>query len=135
MRTFNSECRRNKNFTGGTFKSRQLRNLASMIRAQADIPFVSFDGRPLGVNEVAYIDCGRGVLRSLLASMQAMMIYIRKKSQRATSTTCAETVEKIKAMATFVGTDEETRQVLLTLLHDDDGNTASWRWRWQWRWQ
>ena len=138
MRTFNSECRRNKNFTGGTFKSRQLRNLASMIRAQADIPFVSFDGRPLGVNEVAYIDCGRGVLRSLLASMQAMMIYIRKERctpQRATCTALPKAVETIKAMATFVGTNEETRQVLLTLLHDDDGNTASWRWRWQWRWQ
>jgi hypothetical protein len=62
-----------------------------MIRAQADILFVSSNEGPLiYVNEVAYIDCGPGVLRSLLTSMQAVMIYIRKERctpQRATSTT------------------------------------------------
>jgi hypothetical protein len=90
VRTFNSECQRNKNFPGDTFTDSQLRNLASVIRAQAGILFVSFNGGPLiYVNEVAYIDCGPGVLRSMLASMQVVMIYIRKEHctpQRATCT-------------------------------------------------
>jgi hypothetical protein len=77
VRTFNSACQQNKNYLGDSLLTKsQLRNLESMIRAQADILFVSSNGGPLiYVNEVAYIGCGPGVLRSLLTSMQAVMIY------------------------------------------------------------
>jgi hypothetical protein len=53
------------------------------------------------------------------------MICIRKEPctpQRATTTTLPKAVETIKAMTTFAGTNEETRKVLLALLHDDDSS-------------
>jgi hypothetical protein len=47
VRTFNSACQQNKNYLGDSLTKSQLRNLASMIRAQADILFFSSNGGPL----------------------------------------------------------------------------------------